>query len=321
MKGSYKVIVENKRIRYEFVIRRNITIIRGDSATGKTLLIDMIDRYYNKKSSTELKIHCDKICRTVGGADWELIIKNTRDSIIFLDESNAFIRTKKFAELIKNTDNYYVIVTRNDLPAIPYSVDEIYGLRESGKYRGLKKTYNEIYKIYSDISYNEKIKPEKIITEDSNSGFEFFKNSLPCKCISANGKSNIVRELSNVSDEKILIVADGAAFGPEMSYIMRKIRYKNNIHLFLPESFEWMILASDIIKDSEISQILSNPSSYIESENYFSWERFFTALLIDKTKDSPYAYKKKALNPVYLQKDLRDKIIASVKCIDDNGEN
>jgi hypothetical protein len=35
MKGKYHVIVQNKRLRHEFDIKRNITIIRGDSATRK----------------------------------------------------------------------------------------------------------------------------------------------------------------------------------------------------------------------------------------------------------------------------------------------
>ncbi|MDE5892733.1 MAG: Fis family transcriptional regulator, partial [Acetatifactor sp.] len=38
MKGKYRVIVENKNIKYDFEIKRNITIIKGDSATGKTAL-------------------------------------------------------------------------------------------------------------------------------------------------------------------------------------------------------------------------------------------------------------------------------------------
>lgn len=42
MRGQYHVIVQNKRLRYEFDIKRNITIIRGDSATGKTTLYSMI---------------------------------------------------------------------------------------------------------------------------------------------------------------------------------------------------------------------------------------------------------------------------------------
>lgn len=42
MKGSYEVIVQSRRLQYKFVIRRNITIIKGNSATGKTTLLEMI---------------------------------------------------------------------------------------------------------------------------------------------------------------------------------------------------------------------------------------------------------------------------------------
>lgn len=31
---------------------------------------------------------------------------------------------------------------------MPYSVEEIYGIRESGKYATIKQTYNELYRIY-----------------------------------------------------------------------------------------------------------------------------------------------------------------------------
>lgn len=36
MKGIHKVVVGTKYLKYEFELRRNLTIIRGDSATGKT---------------------------------------------------------------------------------------------------------------------------------------------------------------------------------------------------------------------------------------------------------------------------------------------
>lgn len=47
MKGKHKVIVSTKRLKYDFELRRNLTIIRGDSATGKTTLIDMIRDHVN----------------------------------------------------------------------------------------------------------------------------------------------------------------------------------------------------------------------------------------------------------------------------------
>ena len=35
MKGKHKIVVSTKRLKYEFELHRNLTIIRGDSATGK----------------------------------------------------------------------------------------------------------------------------------------------------------------------------------------------------------------------------------------------------------------------------------------------
>ena len=42
MKGSYTVFIQNNKLRYEFTINRNITIIRGDSSTGKTTILNLI---------------------------------------------------------------------------------------------------------------------------------------------------------------------------------------------------------------------------------------------------------------------------------------
>ena len=44
MKGKYHIVVQNKRLRYELNIRRNITMIREDSATGKTTLINLLEQ-------------------------------------------------------------------------------------------------------------------------------------------------------------------------------------------------------------------------------------------------------------------------------------
>ena len=57
------------------------------------------------------------------------------------------MKSEDFAIHVKNSDNYFVIVTRDDLQNLPYSVKEIYGIRESGKYAGLKQVYNEFYQL------------------------------------------------------------------------------------------------------------------------------------------------------------------------------
>ena len=58
---------------------------------------------------------------------------------------------------------------------LPYSVEEIYGLHSSGKYQNTRKVYQQMYRIYSDKNILP-IKPEKIIVEDSNSGYDFFRS-------------------------------------------------------------------------------------------------------------------------------------------------
>ena len=59
MKGKHKVIVQNNRLHYELEIERNITIIQGDSATGKTTLIDMIRQAFNLGISSGIEAVCN----------------------------------------------------------------------------------------------------------------------------------------------------------------------------------------------------------------------------------------------------------------------
>ena len=45
MKGSYWFKAKSKKVLFEFSIRRNITVIKGDSATGKTTLLHILYEY------------------------------------------------------------------------------------------------------------------------------------------------------------------------------------------------------------------------------------------------------------------------------------
>lgn len=176
MRGSHKIIIQNKRTRYDFTIRRNLTVIQGDSATGKTTLIDMIQEYDENGSASGITLTSDKKCTTLSGRRWETDLSAIQDSIVFIDEGNEFIFSDRFAALIQHSDNYYVIVTRESTPSLPYSVKEIYGIRNSGKYGTLKQTYNEFFPLYPAVFSKEAEKPKIMITEDSNAGYQFFQN-------------------------------------------------------------------------------------------------------------------------------------------------
>ena len=165
MKGIHRIIVQNKRIRYDFEVKRNITILQGDSATGKMTLIDMIQEYMDQGKASMIDLQCDKRCGVIGGSTWQGQLSQFTDSIIFIDEGNDFILSNEFASIIQKTDNYYVIVSREGLPNLPYSVEEIYGIHSSGKYGQVKQCYQTFYHIYNLKNEEREIIPEIVITD------------------------------------------------------------------------------------------------------------------------------------------------------------
>ena len=320
MKGKHRIIVSTKRLKYDFEIRRNLTVIRGDSATGKTTLVDMIREYVNNPSGTPVELTCDKKCYVLEGSLWKEQLSAMQDSIVFIDEGNEFIKTVEFADTIQKTDNYYVIISRESLPSLPYSVEEIYGIRTSGKYGTLKPCYHEFYRIYGAQTLKKDIKPEVVITEDSNSGYQFFNSvcrQQQLKCETMNGKSNVFHYLNMHKNERILVIADGAAFGSEIDRVMQLIGGKDQVVLYLPESFEWLILKSGVIKNADLSAILQNTWDYVDSSMYMSWERYFTALLVELTNNTYLQYSKNDLNDVYIKGSIKDNIVKQIKILSD----
>lgn len=313
MIGIQHVEISNRDAKFSFDLVRNITVIRGNSGTGKTTLFDMVSDYSRLAEKSGVNVSCNKKCVALTDSDWSHQLSQIKDSIVFIDEGAKYIRTVEFSQAIKASDNYYVIFSRESLPNLPYSVEEIYEIKTSGKYHSFKK----IYKATDSHFYikNNKLtgKEDVVLTEDSNSGYQFFDAYFSTtECISAKSNSSIFNWLNENKDKKILVIADGAAFGSQVDKVM-KIQGIIDFQLCLPESFEWLILKSGLIKDKEIDKILENPSEYIESSEKFSWEDYFSSCLIEKTLGTPFAYNKSQINPVYLDGTNPEKIMAEIK--------
>ncbi len=228
MIGKYEIEVSNNRVTFFLTVQRNITIIQGDSGTGKTTLIRLLSEYNRLGASSGVSVKCPKDCVALVPTDWKHYIDSVSDKIIFLDENNTFIRSKEFTKTVEGSDNYFVIIIRDPLPQLSYSIDEIYGMRESKdtqKYVKAKHVYNEIFKLYSIPKCN-KIKPDVVFTEVSKSGFDCFSKIFGEKCFSVAGKSNAALKILNPSyrDKEILVIVDGAAFGADIREFMRSAR-------------------------------------------------------------------------------------------------
>lgn len=313
MKNKHHVVVETQRLKYEFDIKRNITVIQGDSATGKTTLVELLATYSRFGKESGISLQSDVPCVVFGGdaGIWKSVLEAYQDSIVFIDEDYSFIYSRDFAELIQQSSNYYVLITRQPLYNLPYSVQEIYGIRTTGKYHYPEKIFHEFYRIYRDteVSLDQEV---LVMVEDAKSGYQFFSKS--CKhgeCVSVEGNSQFVGCIENAADDKkVVVIADGAAFGAYVAKVTAIAESRKDVMLYFPESFEWLILKSGIIGIKDLDTILAEPEKYIESNRFFSWERYFTDLLITATSgDSIRKYEKSQLKSFYLEGRNKDAIL------------
>ena len=88
MVGSYDIEVRQRRLVYKLSIKRNMTIILGHSASGKTKLIELIRSYNLLGNESGVMINCDRPCIVLAGkiADISAAVHGNAGSIFFMDE-------------------------------------------------------------------------------------------------------------------------------------------------------------------------------------------------------------------------------------------
>ena len=91
MTGKYDIEIYNKRVHYHLTVKRNITVIQGDSATGKTELLRMISDYENNGISSGITQICEKRCVVIENASWKERLATLQQCIIFIDEGAPFL--------------------------------------------------------------------------------------------------------------------------------------------------------------------------------------------------------------------------------------
>jgi hypothetical protein len=316
MRGNYHFRVKSKKTIFEFEIRRNITVIKGDSATGKTTLLQMMYEYLRVGRESGYSVSTNAsyyvYLRQEVGRDWKDALLPLTNTVIFIEENNNFVFTEAFAAFVKTSGNYFVLVNRSPLKMLPYSIHEIYEIVTEGKHSDVKESYHELRELYSNYPNVENNHFSNIVTEDSNSGHQFFKKVFSAhQVFSANGNGNIVNLVKNIQDEDTLIVADGAAYGAMIEEHLEYFDAVENrrISMWLPESFEYLILKSGIVQEKELPAVLKNPSEYVDSREFESWERFFTQLLVSATSNTEHRYSKQKLDEYYLQEKQVRKIL------------
>lgn len=286
MNGKFKIEVSNGNIEYSLEIDHKITVFMGDSGTGKSVLQNIIEDYMadleeNNKSEISLKINdIDAKLGDIRVAPRTMFyefVKDISDTIILIDEDVAYLNKSRFAGLLKNRDNYYIIMTRNKIVNLPYSVTALFEFKAERALNGNIK--NVAHPLHKKLDVSKPV--DVILTEDSKSSYLFF--SEICKentCFSLDGKTKIFKYLESIDDRIYMVLLDGAACGTEISKMILLGKTYYNVVIALPESFEWMVLkvlAKNYSKELEF--VLSKTTDLIDNLEYFSWEQYYTDML------------------------------------------
>lgn len=304
MIGKYKIEITKRDVKFELVVDRQITVITGDSGIGKTYLVDAVSEYIESGRSSGIIVK-SVVELDVGEATLAKAVRQLSENsktIIFYDENNNYVLAEEFAKAVKHSDNYVVIVNREDIKNLPYSIKAVKSLTTSGTYGNFVTQLKELFNLYKMEKY---FKPDLVVTEDKKSGFEFFSMISACKCKHADGNSNIVNALKNSKRyNNVLVIVDGAAFGALYRELKEYVDITSlqRIVVWSPESFEYLLLQSGLVEHKQLNDFLYATYDYADSCKYESWEQYYTWLLNELCQYNKIGNYSKDRLPVYFKK-------------------
>ena len=289
------VKVSDNLISYDLYFNRRINFIIGAGGAGKTTLASLVDL----ANTGDYDISLDssypiRIYRRLDDIQTDIVV--LKDRIILIDDL-SFIEKPLFASLVKeycvSNNLWFIIMTRESVvystlgARLSYSTNSVYKL-VGDRNKTLAKYFN--YKIDSSSNY------DCFLTEDTNSGFIFFKILLGDKVFhSTSGKSTIIQDINEKISEgykNILVILDTAAYGCHMPYFDALFSDDDSFNVsFISdyECFEELLCKSNIVENNEIIvKELSVLENY--ANNFVSWENYFEDLIKRATSNKLYSH-------------------------------
>jgi len=309
MKGKYILELESRRVIYQLEFERKVTVIKGNSGTGKSSMIRLVRDFLElgKDSGVRIKKNGEyPISIFTNSTNWIAELESIHNGIVFCDEDVRFLYSKAFQQKLWEADCYIVIVSRSGMfEHLPFAIGSIYELRT--KQNG-KNYVTQMYNIYREELWVEKA--DCVITEDSNSGWEMMQEIFSVDVIAAGGNSNVANCLAKkiMENSMIYVVIDGAAFGGFIEKIVRLSHIRNNVTVLAPESFEYVILHTNTFK-RYLTDELEHTWEYCDTREYITWEQYYTKLLKEITEQHfGFQYSKSKINDFFLNEEFVSKV-------------
>ena len=283
MKGRYLVKISRRNVDYELDIERPVTIIKGNSGTGKTTIIQTLLGFLEqgKKSGAKVSITPEVQCSVfTNRTHWEQELSSLNNCIIFVDESVDYVYSEGFQKAFCASDNYLVVISRSgEFNCLPYAINSIFELQTSANGTSfLTRMYRVFEQTKSQLHF------DNVITEDSKSGMEIAKLNFKCPVITSNGNGNVMHYVAALEKNvSAAVIVDGAAFGGFIERTLHCAKLQGHTTIFAPESFECILLQTEGYYRYVIEQ-LTHTWDYCDSATFLTWEQYYTNLLEQKTQ-------------------------------------
>ena len=138
MSINIKISDINEKLIYNLNITDRVTIIRGNSATGKTVFVRLIDNI--GKPSVKIKSPIKLFHLT--SKMLEMGLPLSEDYIYVMDEGDG-LEKEIVVEKLNNINYKFIIIARKeDINNFSYGIFQLYEFKNSGKYNKLVKKYD-----------------------------------------------------------------------------------------------------------------------------------------------------------------------------------
>lgn len=259
------VHIKTNRLEYKFEINGKYTLIKGNSATGKTTFYDLV-LAMNSNPAAVQNLSAAKVI-AVPAVFENFRVEQFSNCILVIDEDCTLFNRKDAASIFMGSNNYFIIINRSlKINYLPVHVDNVFAIKSSGKFHTLER-------IYHRYSLENMCVPEVIITEDSRSGFLFLRDFLtkylkkndilitPAvesdvergdiskKNAGASKISTSIQAYAKKGVKHILVVYDAAAFAPFIDVLQNVIKQLSymSINVLDWDSFEAYVLNSPML--------------------------------------------------------------------------
>lgn len=136
--------VQNK-VQYKLKSNSRVTIICGDSGTGKSFFVKCLDMY---KNFTKISIKSNKELRHVN-LDMLLDLGDLREDIIYVMDEYDGINDKRIYRFLNNPRYTFIIISRDmKLSHHINDIDDIYIMKKIGEFNIIEPLYDKSSRIH-----------------------------------------------------------------------------------------------------------------------------------------------------------------------------